>query len=100
MKEIIELGQEAATWITGDIEIGKTVQTVDDSIKAIKTALAAGREDNHSIAQAAHFLRALRLNKGGPIGDCWCQFAIGNPMFPDHTNLCKEIKFFMTNKNA
>ena len=98
MKEVIELGQEAATWITGSADIGKTVLTVDDACKAIQTALAAGREDHHDIHQAAHFLRALRLNKGGSIGDCWCQFAIGNPMYSDHTSLCKEIRNFMRPK--
>jgi hypothetical protein len=25
------------------------------------------------------------------VGVCWCEFAIGNPMYRDHSELCKQI---------
>lgn len=25
-------------------------------------------------------------------GDCWCEFGMGNPMYKDHTNACKETQ--------
>lgn len=33
-----------------------------------------------------------RLKTSLKRGDCYCEVGIGNPMFRDHTNICKEIR--------
>ena len=93
IKEVIELGQEAAAWITGDPDIGKEVKTLDDATKAIKTALELGRESHHQLYNAKDIIYSLRL--GTDKNKCWCQMAIGNPMCKDHSNACKQAQVFM-----
>jgi hypothetical protein len=49
----------------------------------------AAARNAHLIAAAPEMYEALK--KLRLVGECWCQKAIGNPMYLDHSELCKEV---------
>jgi hypothetical protein len=50
-----------------------------------KEAIATGLR-----LRAEHLLMRLKHSQE----NCWCELAIGNPMYKDHTKLCKEIRAY------
>lgn len=59
IKEIIDLGQEAAMFITDDLESARTVTNLHDAVAAIKTALDAGKEYKVKFYQCREKLRGF-----------------------------------------